>query len=175
MNFHLRQIAYDLRENLLFRPAVLALVGALIGILVPLWEGGSPLAAQLAAAFPMEPGSAQIVLGTLAGALMTVVSVVYSILLVALSLASVQFSTRILASFVRDRPAQNTLGLLVGAFVCAIFVLRAVRTDPPFVPVGSVLLAMGLALGSFGGLLFFIHHIVRGIQANHLIDRLASE
>jgi uncharacterized membrane protein len=101
--------------------------------------------------------------------------VVYSILLVALSLASIQFSTRILASFMRDRPAQNTLGLLVGAFVYALLVLRSVRTEPAWVPVIAVYGALGLALLALSALVWFIHHIVRGIQANHLVDRLATE
>ncbi len=173
----LRQLGYDLGENLLFRPAVLTVTFGLTAMLLPLWEAGPglPVATALAEGFPMEPGSAQVVLGTLAGAMMTVVSVVYSILLVALSLASMQFSTRILASFMRDRPAQNTLGMLVGTFVYTLLVLRSVRTEPPFVPLVSVYLAMGLALASLGALVWFIHHIVRGIQANHIVDRIAGE
>lgn len=175
--FRLRQVGYDLRENLLFRPAILIAFAATAAIALTWWEGGAGAgtSAWVARLLPMEPGSAQVVLGTLAGALMTVVSVVYSILLVALSLASIQFSTRILASFMRDQPAQNTLGALVGAFVFALLVLRSVRTDPPFVPVVAVLAAMGVALGGLGALVWFIHHIVRSIQANHLVDRLAGE
>lgn len=176
-SFRVRQLAYDLRENLLFRPAVLATSSAVAALLLPAWEAtiGAPWSAAVARTVPMEPGSAQVVLGTLAGAMMTVVSVVYSILLVALSLASIQFSTRILASFMRDRPAQNTLGLLVGAFVYALLVLRSVRTDPAWVPVIAVYGALGLALLALSALVWFIHHIVRGIQANHLVDRLATE
>ena len=173
----LRALAYDLRENLLFRPSVILFACALAGLTVPAWEGagGRPLVEAVARAFPMEPGSAQVVLGTIASAMMTVVSVVYSILLVALSLASIQFSTRILASFMRDRPAQNTLGMLVGTFVYTLFVLRAVRTDPPFVPLIGVYSAIVLALTSLAVLVWFIHHIVRSIQANHLVDRIAGE
>jgi uncharacterized membrane protein len=176
-SFRLRQLAYDLRENLLFRPALVLAGCAAAATLLPLAEATvlrGP-AEALARAFPMEPGSAQVVLGTLAGAMMTVVSVVYSILLVALSLASIQFSTRILASFMRDRPAQNTLGMLVGTFVYTLLVLRAVRTEPAFVPVGSVFGAIALALASLAVLLWFIHHIVRSIQANNLVDRIATE
>ncbi len=175
--FRLRQLAYDLRENLLFRPALVLAGCALAGTLLPMWEAtwGAPLAARVAATFPMEPGSAQVVLGTLAGAMMTIVSVVYSTLLVALSLASIQFSTRILASFMRDRPAQNTLGMLVGTFVYTLLVLRSVRTEPPFVPVVSTFTSIGLALASLGTLVWFIHYMVRGIQANNLVDRVARE
>lgn len=177
LSLRLRQLAYDLRENLLFRPAVLTICFAIVATMLPLWESGpgARFSATLAASFPIEAGSAQLVLGTLAGAMMTVVSVVYSILLVALSLASIQFSTRILASFMRDRPAQNTLGMLVGTFVYTLLVLRSVRTEPPWVPLFAVYGAIGLALASLGALVWFIHHLVRGIQANHIIDRIAGE
>ncbi|MDP2305885.1 MAG: DUF2254 domain-containing protein [Pseudomonadota bacterium] len=176
-SFRLRQLTYDLRENLLFRPALVLAACAFAGTLLPLWEAtwGASIGAAVAATFPMEPGSAQVVLGTLAGAMMTIVSVVYSTLLVALSLASIQFSTRILASFMRDRPAQNTLGMLVGTFVYTLLVLRSVRTEPPFVPVLSVFSSLALALASLGTLVWFIHYMVRGIQANNLVDRLARE
>ena len=107
--------------------------------------------------------------------MMTVVSVVYSILLVALSLASMQFSTRVLATFMRDRASQSALGMLVGTFVYALLVLGRVHTDPPFVPVISTLGALALALSSLATLVWFIHHIVRSIQANHLVDAIAVE
>lgn len=174
--YSIRQVVYDLRENLLFRPGLVAAAAGLAALILPLWEargGAVPLA--VATWLPLEPGTAQILLGTIAGAMMTVVSVVYSILLVALSLASMQFSTRVLATFMRDRASQSALGMLVGTFVYALLVLGRVHTDPPFVPVVSTLGALGLALTSLAALVWFIHHIVRSIQANHLVDAIAVE
>lgn len=173
MSFRSRQLGYDLTENLLFRPALLLVAFVAAGLLFPEIDRRWPLG--LPSLFPPEPSTAQVVLGTIAGATMTVVSVVYSILLVALSLASVQFSTRILAGFVRDRVSQNTLGLFVGTFVYSLMVVRTVRTDPIFVPGFSILGALLLSLGSLAALVFFIHHIIRSIQANHLVDRIAGE
>lgn len=177
--FRVRQLAWDLRASLLFRPLWVILSLALVAIVLPRWEAArmavDPRFAAFEAWLALEPGAAQVVLGTLAGSLMTVVSVVYSILLVALSLASMQFSTRILAGFMRDRTSQNTLGLLLGSFVFALLTLRAVRLDPPFVPGVAVSVAIGLAVSSLLALVWFIHHIVQSIQANHLVDRLAAQ
>ena len=177
--FRLRQLAYDLRESLLFRPALIIAVYGLVALALPVFEAstspGRAIAAAVVHTFPIEPANAQIVLATLAGALMTVVSVVYSTLIVALSLASIQFSTRILATFVRDLPAQATLGALIGTFVFALLSLRSVHVDPPYVPILTVYATLGLALGALAVLVWFIHHIVRNIQANHLVDRLAAE
>jgi uncharacterized membrane protein len=174
LRFLSRQIGYDLRSGLLFRPALLIAALAALALVGPSLE--VRLAPEASAWLATEPGAAQVVLSTVAGSMMTVVSVVYSILLVALSLASMQFSTRILAGMMRDRVSQNTLGLFVGTFVYCLLLLRAVHGDPaPFVPGISLTFALVLALASLGGLVFFIHHIIRSIQANHLVERIATE
>jgi uncharacterized membrane protein len=110
--FRLRQLAYDLESGLLARPAAWSAALVTLAILLPRAE--VRLAPGLSATLATEPGAAQLVLGTVAGSVMTVVSVVYSIMLVALSLASTQFSTRILAALTRDHVAPHTLGLFVG-------------------------------------------------------------
>lgn len=179
MSFFYRKWAYDLNANLLVRPALWLFGCVVLSLLVPTlerqWLRASPFASPLLEALFLEPGTAQTVLSTLAGSMMSVVSVVYSILLVALSLASVQFSTRILAGFVRDRFSQQVLGIFVGTFAYCLGVLRSIRSDPPDVPALSVALALLLALLSLASMVLFIHHIVMGIQANVIVDRIASE
>jgi uncharacterized membrane protein len=70
---------------------------------------------------------------------MTVVSIVFAIPLMTLTLASTQFSPRILISFVRDRTTQWTLGVLLGTFSYCLTALPAARTLPrPFAPVATV-------------------------------------
>ncbi len=169
--FHLRQWVYDLSTGLLFRPAVI--IAGLAGLAVALSMASVGRASWL---FPGEPAAAQVVLGTIASSMMTVVSVVYSILLVALSLASMQFSTRILRRFVRDEVSQVTLGLFLGTFVYCLLLLRVVHGEPrPHVPALGVSVAVALAVVSMGWLVYFIHHISRIIQANHLVDEIAAE
>ncbi|MDR3635964.1 MAG: DUF2254 domain-containing protein [Isosphaeraceae bacterium] len=126
--------------------------------------------------FPPEPESAHVVLGTIAGSMITVVSVVYSILLVVLTFASAQFSPRVLVAFVEDKVSQTTLGVFVGTFVYCLLTLPSVRSQPtPFVPSIAVIIAMGLAVGCLGCLLYFIHHIAVSIQASHIVDRVARD
>ena len=175
--YRLQKWRWDLASNLLVRPFVVVAMGVGLGTALPAWEsivGLHPAFAVLRSWIGTEPGSAQVLLATLAGAMATVVSMVYSILLVALSLASMQFSTRILANILRDARSQWTLGLLVGTFAYCLVVLRSIRTDPPWVPSLAVSVAVLLALVSLGALVWFIDHISRGIQANHLVDRIAE-
>ena len=83
---------------------------------------------------------------------MTVVSIVFAILLMTLTLASTQFSPRILVSFVRDRATQWTLGIFLGTFSYCMAALPSVRSLPkPYVPVLTVLIAMLLALVASAG------------------------
>jgi hypothetical protein len=119
---------------------------------------------------------AQVILSVIAQSIMTVVSIVFAILLMTLTLASMQFSPRILISFVRDRGTQWTLGIFLGTFSYCVAALPAARSMPhPFAPVVTVLGAMLLALVCVGWLLFFIHHISRSISVNHIVDRIARE
>ena len=94
----------------------------------------------------------------------------------ALTLASTQFSPRILISFVRDRTTQWTLGAFLGTFAYCIAALPAARTLPnPFVPVVAVTGAMVLVLFCVGWLIYFINHISKSINVNYIVDRIAGE
>jgi uncharacterized membrane protein len=107
---------------------------------------------------------------------MTVVSIVFAILLMTLTLASMQFSPRIIVSFVKDRVTQWTLGIFLGTFCYCMAALPAARSIPyPFAPIATVMGAMLLALTCVGWLLFFIHHISQAISVNHIVDRIAAE
>ena len=91
---------------------------------------------------------------------MTVVSIVFAILLMTLTLASMQFSPRIIVSFARDRVTQWTLGIFLGTFCYCMAALPTARSLPhPFAPVFTVFGAMLLALACVAWLLYFIHHI----------------
>lgn len=119
---------------------------------------------------------AQVILSSIATSIMTVVSIVFAILLMTLTLASTQFSPRILISFVRDRTTQWTLGVFLGTFSYCMAALPAARALPqPFVPVATVTGAMALALVCVGWLIYFIHHISQSISVNHIVDRIARE
>jgi uncharacterized membrane protein len=175
-----RAIAYGLRGGFLIRPFVIALVlGAAGGVLSSLEEQLPALSAWMPTTlFPsrQDPQVAQVILSAIATSIMTVVSIVFAILLMTLTLASTQFSPRILVSFVRDRGTQWTLGMFLGTFSYCMAALPAARSLPSaFVPVLTVTGAMLLALVSVGWLIFFIHHISQAISVNHIVDRIARE
>jgi uncharacterized membrane protein len=171
---------YSLRGGFLVRPLVIAVVlGALGAVLSAVEEAAPQINAWIPnILFPSheDPGVAQVILSNIATSIMTVVSIVFAILLMTLTLASTQFSPRILISFVRDRTTQWTLGVFLGTFSYCMAALPAARGLPqPFVPVATVTGAMVLALVCVGWLIYFINHISQSISVNHIVDRIARE
>ena len=111
---------YALRGGFLVRPFVIALaLGAAGAVLTSLEERFPAISAVIPEVlFPShaDPQVAQAILTDIATSIMTVVSIVFAILLMTLTLASTQFSPRILINFIRDRVTQWTLGIFLGTF-----------------------------------------------------------
>ena len=178
--FLFRSAMYALRGGFLIRPLLIAVILGGVGAGLSSLEESTP---QIGAWIPNilfpshdDPGVAQLILSSIATSIMTVVSIVFAILLMTLTLASTQFSPRILISFVRDRTTQWTLGVFLGTFSYCMAALPAARALPhPFVPVATVTGAMVLALLCVGWLIYFIHHISQSISVNHIVDRIARE
>lgn len=117
------------------------------------------------------------ILTTLAAALITVVGVVFSVILVALTLTSTQFGPRMLRNFIRDRGTQWTLGTFVATFVYAMLDLVAVGTGPKgdFVPHVSITVVLLLTVVDIGVLIYFIHHVALMIQLPQVIAGIARD
>ena len=176
----LRHAMYNLRGGFLIRPLTIALALGFAGAFMSWLEEEYPAVSSWvpSALFPShaDPQVAQVILAGIAASIMTVVSIVFAILLMTLTLASMQFSPRIIVAFSRDRVTQWTLGIFLGTFSYCMAALPAARSLPqPFAPVATVLGAMVLALVCVGLLLFFIHHISQAISVNHIVDRIAAE
>jgi uncharacterized membrane protein len=175
-----RHVMYNLRGGFLVRPLTITLVLGCLGALLSQAEESIPGFSDWVpkTLFPShaDPQVAQVILAGIAASTMTVVSIVFAILLMTLTLASMQFSPRILVGFVRDRVTQWTLGVFLGTFSYCMAALPAARSLPhPFSPIATVLGAMILAFACVCWLLFFIHHISQAISVNQIVDRIASE
>ena len=123
--------------------------------------------------------AARLLLSVIAGSLITAISIVYSIVVVALQQMSAQFTPRVLRMFIADRINQVVLGAFVGTFIYALLVLLAIRTPPPpalsFVPALSLTVALGLALLCIGLLVYFIHHMSQTLQVAVIMDRIHDD
>ena len=123
------------------------------------------------------PEGARQVLSTIAGSMITVAGVVFSITIVALTLASSQFGPRLLRNFMADKGNQIVLGTFVSTFLYCLLILRSVQgmEEHTFVPYLSVTCGLVMALLSLGVLIYFIHHVSDSIQAENLIATVGHE
>jgi uncharacterized membrane protein len=124
--------------------------------------------------FGADPNAARTVLSTIAGSLITVAGLTFSVTMVVLQLASSQFSPRVLPNFLGDRLTQLTVGAFVGIFVYCLIGLRAVGASH-FVPRLTVTVASGLGVLAVILLIVFIHHVSTMIQVSHIAARIARK
>jgi uncharacterized membrane protein len=121
--------------------------------------------------------AARQILTSIAAAVITVVGVVFSIILVTLTLASTQFGPRMLRNFIRDRGTQLTLGTFVATFVYAVLVLVSIGPGPrgDFVPHIGVTVTLALMVADLAVLIYFIHHTAISIQLPQVIASIAND
>ena len=175
----LKRIWSVLRESFWFLPSLI--IGLSILLAVALIEADSTGSQQWMSCWPRLFGAgaagARGMLSTIAGSMMTVVGVTFSMTLVVLALASNQYTSRILRNFIGDRVTQVVLGVFAGIFIYCLIVLRTIRADNQgaFVPSLAVSFAVVLAIGGVSVLIFFIHHIASAIQASTIISSVADE
>jgi uncharacterized membrane protein len=124
-----------------------------------------------------SPDAAREILTAIAAAVITVVGVVFSIVIVALTLTSTQFGPRMLRNFIRDRGTQLTLGTFVGTFVYAVLTLGSVGQGEhgAFVPHISITVTLALMLADLAVLIYFLHHIAIQIQLPQVIAGIAAD
>jgi len=172
------QLFNDARSSFWFVPS-LAVVDGIVTALA-LIEADAVWGDRWLALWPRLFGvgaeGARQMLSTLAGSVMSVMGITFSMTLVALALASSQYTSRILRNFMGNRATQYTLGAFAGIFAYCLIVLRSIRSgDAAFIPSGAVLFAFVLALVGVLVLIFFIHHIATSIQAVSIIASVAQE
>ncbi|MFJ8150016.1 DUF2254 domain-containing protein [Streptomyces sp. NPDC096048] len=128
--------------------------------------------------FSGNADAARSVLGAIAGSLVTVTALTFSLTVLTLQLASSQFSPRLLRTFTADRYVQTTLALFLATFTYALTVLRTVRTGQDersgFVPHVSVTVAFLLTLASVLGLVLFLSHLAREIRVETMMSSVHS-
>jgi len=134
------------------------------GALVPRWLTGGPDAA-------LE------ILGTVAGSMVSLTALVLTVVLVVIQLGMGQFSPRIVAEILQDKPSQFAIGIFVGTFAHAMLALSPVSTaeDNEFVPGVAILVAFALVIISIMVLVLYANHIGRKLRAASLIEGVGTQ
>ena len=170
----------SLRSSLWFLPTLLVLSSVLLAVAAieaEPWFDANHFEEQWPRLLGAGASGARGMLSAIAGSIITVAGVAFSTIIVALTLASSQYTPRILRNFMRDNGNQSVLGVFLGVFAYCLVVLRTIRggDEGAFVPSFAVLIGVALAFVAIGFFIFFIHHISSGLQASSIIAGAAQE
>jgi uncharacterized membrane protein len=175
----MRRLIARLRESLFAIPAVI----------VALCVGLALLALYLEAALGESLEEWPLVLGTtvtgartiansVAGAMITIAAIVFSVTALSTQMAANQYSPRALGEFFEDPFQQSIIGLVVGTFTYSLVVLaslgNAIIDGSAATPSLSVTLAIVLAVLSVLGIVAYINHSLRRMQIDSVVRRISS-
>ena len=187
MKAHVRQWIYHVSGSYWFVPALMAIAAIVlsqIGVQVDRIIGQRWMTDAWWSGMN-EPEGARSLLATVAGSMITVAGVTFSLTILAVSYATSHFGPRLLDNFMHDRGNQWTLGTFVGTFLYCLLVLRSIRSgslpidgdiaSEEFVPHLSILVAVAMTLASVGVLIFFIHHVPESIHISNVLERISRQ
>lgn len=128
----------------------------------------------------IRPDGARAILATIAGSMITVAGVTFSMTVLAVSFSMGQIGPRLIQNFMRDRSNQRTLGIFIATFLYSILVLLNVVSpdqlgNHAFVPHIAILVAITLAIACIGFFIFFIHHIPESINIFNLLAKISRD
>jgi uncharacterized membrane protein len=172
-----RHLADEARRSLFVLPALFVVGGAVLGeILAEVDDRIDP--GSLPGFLETTDDSARAILGAIAGGTITTAAVVLSFTLVAVQLASSQYSPRTLGRFLGDRFQQLVMGVVFGTFTYSIVVLREIervgggvdRPAPQLATTGAVLAGVAAMLA----VLASIDHTARSLQVESIAERVSE-
>lgn len=167
----------QLRSSLWFLPTVATFVAGIAAEVLGRVSGDDVIASSLL--FSGGSSAARSILGTIAGSMITVTGLTFSLTVVALQVASGQFTPRLLRTFLSDRGNQVVLSAFIATFAYSLLLLRTVRDEsdagPANVPGPGVSLAIGLTVLCVALLVYFIHHLTDQLRVESVMAEVVRE
>jgi len=168
-----------IRTSFWFVPLLMVISSICAAILFAWLDKYSPVVelTWLEFAYQADASTIRSLLNTIAGSMITVTSIAFSITIVTLTLASSQFGPRLIRTFMMDRGTQFVLGTFISNFTYCLVLLYVMSLASYQ---GS---ALGLAIlwclfttfVSVCVLIYFIHHVASAIQVDTVIDDVYCE
>lgn len=122
--------------------------------------------------------SGRAILSAIAGGLIASVTLLLSLMLVAVQLASSQFSPRTLRNWTGDRTQQTTIGFVLGTTVYCLLVMREVRSfdeGEALTPHVSVILAVVLGVVSLVAVVLAVDHLTNRLRIGSVAATILAE
>lgn len=171
----------ELRSSYWFVPTVMSIGAAFMSFALIALDGviGNTWVDSVPWVYRIQADGARGLLTTVAGSMIGVAGVTFSITIAALSYTTSTLGPRLLTNFMNDTGNQITLGTFVSTFVYCLLLLRTIRasnaTDVSFVPHLSMLFAIFMAIASLAVLIYFIHHITESLHVSNVVGNVAHD
>lgn len=177
MIVRVRQLFEELHHRILFIPLLCVVLAVGLSQL-SLWidrqldDEGLPRILETT----VESGRA--ILAAVAGGLITSITLLLSMMLVAIQLASSQFSPRTARDWLGDRTQQLAIGLVLGAAVFSLLALREVRSfgeGDELTPHFTVLASLVLGVGALVAVVYSVDRLAHSLRIGSVARRVARE
>lgn len=163
MQAPLRQVLSLTATSLWLAPLVAGVFAALLAIVLLVTDpAGSVVPFAL-----KDAESSRAALTAILSATIAATSLVITGTIIALQLATGQYSPRLLRGVLTDRGVRWPLGALVGTVVYVLIVIS--QTGGPTIPGTAAAVGLLLGVGVIGILVFFVHHIVQRLRLETIV------
>ncbi|PRP96119.1 DUF2254 domain-containing protein [Enhygromyxa salina] len=174
----MRKLIDDILSSLWFRPGLWMLAYTVLA--VALVYGEIQLHAQGVDTsryelLRIDAAGARTMLGSIATAMLTVTSLSFSVMMLAVVQTANAYSPRLLRRYIRDPLNQHALGILLGTFLYSMIVLRSIWSIPDFVPFMATNVALGLSFVATGALLHSLNHVPQSIKVSSIISLILEQ
>jgi uncharacterized membrane protein len=172
----LRYLHEQLKTSIWLIPVALSALSALLAITmlwVDRWSGWTDVGPNASLGFAMPVSSARQVIGVIAGSIISVGGVAFSVTMVALTLTSGQYGPKVLRNFLDDDASKLSLGLFLGTYVyCIVLLTGFAPSDTPRFAVAAALVLAFVTLLAF---VSFIHSTATNLQADQIVHRIGRQ
>jgi uncharacterized membrane protein len=173
------EVWFRLRGTYWFVPLVITVGCAAAAMGAVLLQPALPGATGrwLAFLYPGTVEGAHALLASVTSSIITVVSVTFSITVLALTVAAQHFGPRLMDTFMRDEGSKTVLGIFIGTFVYCVLLMSVVDGREPgaTVPAAALSGAVLLVVASVGALIYFVHHVAASLQVTEIAERLGRD
>ena len=173
MKREVRQLSHNLWDGLWFVPGIFAASGLLVGLVLSGFLNVEFFGLLQTEEVQFDTALVVNVLVGLAGALITVAGVVFSMTMVVLSSTTAQFGPRLLGDFLQRMTTKLAVGGFLAAFLFQVLIALGLAMGKPVSGL-VVLVSVFSSLLTFCLLLVFIHLVARFIRVPFLINDVAN-
>ena len=171
-----RQILDQLQHRLSFIPGLYVIGGIIASQTIVLVDRSMDEVPQYLAT---TVESARAVFSVIAGGLITSITLLLSMMLITVQLASSQFSPRTLRDWLGDSYLKHTIGIALGTTVFSLLALRSTRSlddgGAAVVPHLALVVAVALTVISLFAVVRSVDHITQSLRVGSVARRIADD